>query len=94
MRENVLENIRLYQDIRLRNTSPTEERKRQETFWLTWSLGITANQLLMNHPVVKGKFRDAISTSGTETMSVFKTAFEIENLMKMLTDPSNLKSES
>ena len=92
--DNVLENIRLYQDIRFRNTSPTEERKRQETFWLSWSLGITANQLLMNHPIVKEKFRDAFSTSGTESVSVFKTAFEIENLMKMIIDPSNLKSES
>ena len=92
--DNVLGNIRLYQDIRLRNTSPTEERKRQEIFWLNWSLGITANQLLMNHPVVKEKFRAAFSTSGTESVSVFKTAFEIENLMKMIIDPSNLKSES
>ncbi len=30
---------------------PTEERKHQESFWLNWSFGITANQLLMNHPV-------------------------------------------
>lgn len=92
--DNVLENIRLYQGIRLRNTSPTEERKHQESFWLNWSLGITANQLLMNHPAVKGKFREAFSPSGPEYVSVFKTAFEIENLMKMLIDPLNLKSES
>lgn len=92
--DNVLEIMRLYQDIRLQHTSLTEERKRQETFWLNWSLGITANQLLMNHPVVKGKFKDAFSTSDPGSVSVFKTAFDIENLMKMLIDPSNLKSES
>lgn len=92
--DNVLEIIRLYQDIRHNHTSLTEERKRQEAFWLNWSSGITANQLLMNHPVVKGKFKDAFSTSGPGTVSVFKTAFDIENLMKMLVDPLNIKSES
>ncbi|HSF89780.1 MAG TPA: methylmalonyl Co-A mutase-associated GTPase MeaB [Saprospiraceae bacterium] len=92
--DNVLEFIRLYQDIRLKNTSATEERKRQETFWLNWSLGITAHQLLMNHPVVKEKFKNAFNPANPESVSVFKTAFEIENLMKLLIDPINLKSES
>jgi len=91
--DNVLEIIRLYHDIRLQQASLTEERRRQETFWLNWSLGITANQLLMNHPVVNGKLRDAFSNSDSGSVSIFKTAFEIENLMKMLIDPSNLKSE-
>lgn len=92
--DNVLDIIRLYRDIRHQHTSLTEERKRQETFWLNWSLGITANQLLMNHPVVKGKLKDAFSTSDPVSVSVFKTAFEIEILMKILIDPSSLKSES
>lgn len=92
--DNVLEFIRLYQDIRHQHTDLKEERKRQETFWLNWSLGITVHQLLMNHPVVKDKLKDAFSTSSPVSVSVFKTAFEIENLMKMLIDSSNLKSES
>lgn len=92
--DNVLEIIRLYHDIRHQHTSVREERKHQKSFWLNWSLGITANQLLMNHPIVKGKFNDAFSTSDPESVSVYKTAFEIENLMKKIIDPSNLKSES
>lgn len=92
--DNVLEIMRLYHDIRLQQTSQTEERKRQEIFWLNWSLGITANQLLMNHPIVKGKLKDAHSISDTGFVSIYKTAFEIETLMKLLIDPSNLKSES
>jgi hypothetical protein len=90
----VLDSIRLYQDIRLRNTTLTDERTRQKESWLTWSLGITANQLLMNHPVVKEKLRNAFSQTDQPSVSVFKTAYAIEQAMKKIIDSSSTKTES
>jgi len=92
--DEVLDIIRLYQDIRVRNTSIPEERTRQKEYWLTWSLGITANQLLMNHPVVKNKLLHAFNQTDDHPESVFKTAYAIEQAMKKIIDSSSTKTES
>lgn len=92
--DDVLDIIRLYYDNRLKNTSMAEERKKQKEFWLTWSLGITANQLLMNHPVISEKLKEAHSHMAQKNISIFKTAFTIEKAMKALLANANHKSAS
>ena len=92
--DEVLDIIRLYQDNRFKQTTIKEERTRQKEYWLTWSLGITANQLLMNHPVVKDNLKNAFSPQDHPAVSVFKTAYVIEQAMKKIIDSSSTKSES
>jgi LAO/AO transport system kinase len=92
--DDVLRIIRLYRDIRLQNTSLEEERKKQKTSWLTWSLGITANQLLMNHPVIQANLKDATEKMKIGDISIFKTAYAIENQMKTLIHSSNANNGS
>lgn len=92
--DEVLDSIRLYQDIRLKHTSVADERIRQKEYWLTWSLGITANQLLMNHPVVRDNLKNAFSQKDHPNASVFKTAYAIEQAMKKIIDSSSTKTES
>ncbi len=77
------ENIRLYKASRLEDGELKEERIRQDSFWLSWSLGITAHQILMNHPVVNQKLSEGLNM-GEQSGSIYRTEFEIETLMKKL----------
>lgn len=74
--------LRLYQEARTKNISIEEETKKQKMYWLTWSLGITAHDLLMNHPAVLSRVSDAQKEMTGNNESLFKTEFEIENMMK------------
>ncbi len=80
----------LYLDVRTNNPAIAEERKLRKSFWLSWSLGHTAHQLLMNHPFVIEKLRESIVALHEKNTSLFRTEFEIENLMKALIDASTL----
>jgi hypothetical protein len=57
-------------------------------YWLTWSLGITAHELLMNHPIVLNKLTEARMEMAENEVSLFKTEFEIENVMKDIINSS------
>ena len=88
--DDVWELLRLYQSTRQIGPLWEEARKRQKLFWLTWSLGITAHQLLMNHPMVKHKMEEAGKSLMEKDNSLFLAEYEIENTMKDLLRPSSL----
>ena len=79
--------LRLYQTTRLSKGLLEEARNNQKLFWLTWTLGITANQLLMNHPAVKHQIEKAKETLIEKEASLFQTEFKIENIMRHLLNP-------
>lgn len=89
--DDVWDILRLYQTTRLSKGLLKETRNNQKLFWLTWSLGITANQLLMNHPAVKHQVEKANETLRGKDVSLFLTEFEIENTMKDLLNPLSSK---
>lgn len=89
--DEIWEVLRSYRDDLLKNPSLEDVRKRQKEFWLSWSLKHTANQLLMNHPMVQEKLTAAQIAIHEGKVSLFRTEFEIELIMKGLMDSSVLK---
>lgn len=87
--EEVLACLISYKQTFTSATTLREERKRQKAFWLNWTLGITANQLLVNHPIIKDRLEKAMSDIESKNTLVFKTAFDIENLMRSIIYPKN-----
>ena len=90
--DDVLDILRLYQNARQTGTEWEETRHRQKSFWLNWSLGIAANQLLLNHPLVKRKIEESGDVLQTPQASLFQVEYDIENTMKALLDLSHLKN--
>ncbi|MEO5905339.1 MAG: hypothetical protein ABIQ11_01340, partial [Saprospiraceae bacterium] len=86
------ENIRLYKALRLEEGEFREERIRQDSFWLSWSLGITANQVLMNHPVVNQKLSEGLLNMSKQRSSIYRTEFEIETIMKKLITTTDIQA--
>jgi LAO/AO transport system kinase len=75
--------LRLYHENLSKDASWAEERNRQKLFWLSWSLGLTANHLLTHHPIVKAKL-DEVNQSPGKDISFFQHAYQIEEIMKSL----------
>ena len=73
--------LRLYTETRLDPLQITEDRQRQHAYWLSWSLGITAHQLLMDHPAVNQKLNEGLLKIEQQQTSLFRTEFEIEQTM-------------
>lgn len=90
--DDVLDLLRLYQNSRQTGSGWDESRNRQKSFWLNWSLGITANQLLMNHPLVRRKIEETGEVLKAAEASLFQVEYDIENTMKALLDPSLLNN--
>jgi LAO/AO transport system kinase len=86
--DDIWEVLRSYQEARNKNISAEDEKKQQKMYWLTWSLGITAHELLMNHPVVLDKLKGARMEMTENEISLFRTEFEIENVMKDIINSS------
>ncbi len=80
--------LRLYMETRWNTNQKDVERNRQNHFWLSWSLGITANQLLINHPFVQQKLQERLSVQENRSIPIFKAEYEIEEVMKELIVPS------
>ena len=85
--DHVWDILRLYQSTRQNEGQWEETRNKQKLFWLTWSLGITANQMLMTHPIIKQQFLEANEALLKKEVSLFKAEYEIENTMKDLFNP-------
>ncbi len=83
----VLATLQSYREAFTASTSLLEERKKQKAFWLNWTLGITANQLMINHPVIKDRMHAALQEIQNDQSLVFQTAFDIENLMRSIIYP-------
>lgn len=84
--------LRLYMDSHLKQNQTEAIRNRQNEFWLSWSLGITAHHLLMNHEDVKEKLAESQTPIKNKDVFIFKTEFEIEEIMKSLIKPYGNKN--
>ncbi|MEP6793400.1 MAG: methylmalonyl Co-A mutase-associated GTPase MeaB, partial [Saprospiraceae bacterium] len=80
--------LRSYMDTRWKGNQKDIERNRQNQLWLAWSVGIIANQLLVNHPVVQQKLSERLASTGNRSIPIFKAEYEIEEVMKELIVPS------
>ena len=88
--DELWEVLRLYRESRLQDNLLALDRARQNQFWLSWSLGITAHQLLMDHPFVNQKLKEGLNSIEQQAESVFKAEFEIENAMRQLISGSQI----
>lgn len=86
--DDLWETIGLYKKHILKTNAGDEERKLQNKFWLSWSLGITAHQLLMNHPLIQKKLKDRLTQIEHQSVPIFKAEYEIEEMMKDLIAPN------
>ncbi|HUR30971.1 MAG TPA: hypothetical protein VMZ69_06035, partial [Saprospiraceae bacterium] len=91
--DELWEILRLYRESRLTDNQLAQERVKQNQFWLSWSLGITAHHLLMNHPAVNQKLNEGLNNINHHKESMFRAEFEIENAMRELIDYSNLNEK-
>ncbi len=82
--DELWEVLRFYTNTRIENNQLVDERKGQNKFWLSWSLGIAAHQLLMNHPAVNQKLTEGLLNIEQHHKSMFRAEFEIENMMRDL----------
>ena len=80
--EELWEVLRLYTETRLDPGQLAADRQRQQAYWLSWSLGITAHQLLMEHPAVNQKLNEGLLKIKQQQKSLFRTEFEIEQTMQ------------
>jgi LAO/AO transport system kinase len=87
--EQILSYLDDYKEALSSSTTLSAERKKQKASWLHWTLGITANQLLINHPVIKDRLKTALQEIENEQSLVFKTAYDVENLMRSLIYPNH-----
>lgn len=81
--------LRSYRDLRLRDDTHFQDRKRQDKFWLSWTLEITAKNLLLQHPTVNQKLREGLLKLDQDVSQLYQTEFEIESAMKQLIRLSN-----
>lgn len=82
--EEFWEILRLYLTSRKKDNRLTANRRQQDEYWLSWTLGITAHDLLLNHPVIKEKLSHSLDQLKTNTGSLFNIEFEIEEAMRAL----------
>lgn len=75
--------LRLFIESRLETNQTARQRQEQDKFWLSWSLGITAHHLMMNHPAVNQKVSEGLSTMESRE-HVYRTEFEIEEAMRQI----------
>ncbi len=90
----VLDCLKTYKEIMETTTSIKQERKKQKASWLNWTMGITATQLLVEHPMVKKRFQSALTALENDNTLVFKTAFEIEQLMRSIIYPADNSNDT
>lgn len=89
--EEVYHTIRSFQEI-ITDNLPAQ-RKQQKAFWLNWTLGITAHQLLINQPIVKKKLAEALTSLNEKNGAAVTAAHDIEETMKALIYSSNLTTK-
>ena len=64
-----------------RQQSKNEDRIRQKLNWLTWSIRLTAQELMTRHPTIRQKMDAGKDKIQLEPSIAFNIEFEIENLM-------------
>lgn len=76
--------LRLYKEHLDQQSAIRARRRDQREKWLTWSLQHTAQDLVMNHPLIREKLQSGVAQLSTTSTSVFQLEYEIENLMREL----------
>ncbi len=87
--DELWEVLRLYMNSRLENNQLVLDRKSQYKFWLTWSLGISAHEIVMKHPIVKHKLDNSLMQI-EKNNSMFSAEYEIENTIRGLLPSESL----
>ncbi len=90
--DDAWETLRLYITYLDRLQTKKQERIRQKLNWLNWSIRLTAQEILVNHPAVKRKMETANDKIQLVPSTAFNLEFEIENLMSDLLHSSNSNS--
>ena len=91
--DKVLEGIHDYQRNLMQSGRWSAERNKQKLAWLHWSLGMTAHELFMNHPVIRNKMERAIHDVSETVAPLYKTAYQIESAMAALIQSQGSHSE-
>lgn len=76
--DDVWQVFRLYIDHTRNHLFNSELRRQQHHHWLQWSVSMTAQHMVMEHPTIKRQLSEAIYTPERST---YRTEFEIETLM-------------
>jgi LAO/AO transport system kinase len=76
--DDVWQVFRLYIDHTRNHLLNAEMRRQQHQHWLQWSVSMTAQHMVMEHPTIKRQLAEA---SHTQERSTYRTEFEIEKLM-------------
>lgn len=92
--DDVMDLFRLYMDTIRESGQLPLLRKKQKLAWLNWTLGLTAHQMLLQHPLVSKHLSQTQINEEAADISIFRTAFSIEQLMRQLIQPANLNTES
>ncbi len=83
----VMDVLDAFREIREHSGMAAHQRQVQKEAWLQWTLEITAHTLLFQHPEIRHKLAAAHEAIAEQTVSVFRSAFEIEKTMLDLLNP-------
>lgn len=80
----VWEALLLYKEYLTLRPERPNDRANQKLKWLSWSLSLTARQLLTEHPLIKQKIEAGEASVMMDPASAFTIENQIENLMNEL----------
>jgi LAO/AO transport system kinase len=92
--DDAWETLRLYIAYLDQQQTKKQDRVRQKLNWLTWSIRLTAQELMTRHPSIKQKMDAGKDKIQLEPSAVFNIEFEIETLMNDLLHASNTPAKS
>jgi len=79
--DDAWEALRLYIAYLDQQQTKKQDRVRQKLNWLTWSIRLTAQELMTRHPAIQQKMEAGKNEIKLEPSTAFNIEFEIENLM-------------
>jgi LAO/AO transport system kinase len=79
--EGIWQVLRLYKEHLQHTITLSDLRHQQQRDWLTWSVSLTAQRLVLEHPVILQKIEAAEKSIDQTGTSVYGQEFEIENAM-------------
>jgi len=92
--DNVWEALRFYIKYLDQRQTKKQDRIRQKSNWLDWSIRLSAQELMTRHALINQKMEAGQSKIRQEPTSVFTIEFEIEKLMTDLFHSSNPSTKS
>lgn len=89
--EDLWQQIRLYMASLQSDAHREDQRKKQESFWLQWSVGTAARDIFLRHPAVNQKLTEGLLNIKSGVLSAFRNEYEIELMMNMLTTSDDMQ---